>query len=260
MGRYIGTILKDILEFDKIRFTKADLVIIPTNYEDLNKIDFPGTEFGCTIESKDGTLQKYINFNYHYDQFPLYFKPHDIKMTNHVLYYHYAIEYTNDKKYVVKENEKYAVNEKYLYSIYIIDREYFEERNKNLEIFKDIFIRSVDNCRYSTNTIYSLDKKAYGAHHIYQINSKEDDNSIQVINFQKGGRNDDSYIPGVLDIDLLYIVKDRLESFLELSESINVDNSYSNEALDLVKEAIHKLEERYKIRVSNDTLGKSDKQ
>ena len=253
MGRYIGTILKDILEFDKIRFTKADLVIVPTNYEDLNKIDFPGTEFGCTVESKDGILKKYINFNYHYDQFPLYFKPHDIKMTNHVLYYQYILEYTSDD--TDKENEKY------LYSIYIIDREYFEERNKNLEIFKDIFIRSVDNGKYSTNTIYSLDKKAYGAYHLYQINGKDDDdNSVQVINFQKGGRNDDSYIPGVLDIDLLYIVKDRLESFKELSESINVDNSYSNEALDLVKEAIYKLEERYKNRVSNDTLGKSDKQ
>ena len=246
MGRYIGSILKDILEFDKIKFTKADLVIVPTNYEDLNKIDFPGTEFGCNVESKDGTLQKYINFNYHHDQFPSYFKPHDIKMTNHVLYYQYILEYTND--------------EKYLYSIYIIDREYFEERSKNLEIFKDIFIRSVENGRYSTNTIYSLDKRAYGAHHIYQINSKEDDNSVQVINFQKGGRNDDSYIPGVLDIDLLYIVKDRLESFLELSESINVDNTNTNKALDCIMEAIYELEERYVIRVRNDTLGKSDKQ
>lgn len=254
MGRYIGTILKDVLEFDKIRFTKADLVIVPTNYEDLNKIDFPGTEFGCTVESKDGTLKKYINFNYHYDQFPSYFKPHDIKMTNHVLYYQYVLEYTNDNKYVVND-EIYAVNEKYLYSIYIIDGEYFEERSKNLEIFKDIFIRPVENGRYSTNTIYSLDKRAYGAHHLYQINSKEDDNSVQVINFQKGGRNDDSYIPGVLDIDLLYIVKDRLESFLELSE-----NSNTSKALDHVKEAIYELEERYEIRVSNDTLGKSDKQ
>ena len=64
------------------------------------------------------------------------------------------------------------------------------------------------------NTVVALDDKGPGnANHEYLIKSKDDDTTYADIKFQKGPRKDSSSVHGVLDTDLLEIVRDRLIGF-----------------------------------------------
>lgn len=77
------------------------------------------------------------------------------------------------------------------------------------------------------NEIYAIDTKGYnGSNHQYAIVSEDFPNTKNkyyneeylvdtVIQFQYGAREEEGSIPGVLDIDLLEIVKDRLLSLNE---------------------------------------------
>ena len=68
------------------------------------------------------------------------------------------------------------------------------------------------------NNVFAIDEKGVGnANHRYTINRADNDNddihAITLINFQNGARKDPNSTEGVLDTDLLEVVRDRLIGF-----------------------------------------------
>lgn len=67
--------------------------------------------------------------------------------------------------------------------------------------------------REKLNRVFAVDEPAAdGTNHLYMISSDKD-RTEQVIQFQNDPRNSKDSISGVLDVDLLEIVRDRLQSF-----------------------------------------------
>lgn len=91
---------------------------------------------------------------------------------------------------------------------------------------------------------------AYGGHHDYFVDLPGD---LRIkVEFQKGPRQNPDYRQGVLDIDLLYILKDRMETFIE---SFPNSAEYNKEALDGINKAIAALEARANERETRGVLG-----
>lgn len=108
------------------------------------------------------------------------------------------------------------------------------------------------------NTIYAADDKSIGgANHIYMIEchgqeeSSDADISISLICFRYGPRNEKDSIAGVLDTDLLEIVRDRLKGFQE-GDRPSSDNAM---ALRHIEEALLWLNKRMEERAERGTLG-----
>lgn len=206
----------------------ADIII----YND--DVDYTGEkEFDLEIASEDSDQIKFSSIEVH-KGFPIYIKPHDIFKVEHVQNYRYMIDDVE-------------------VSLYVADRKYFKDRENQMSILKDIYINRVPNSEYSTNDIFSLDKKAFGANHLFQISDKlKEDNQI-VICMQKGGRFEDGSDWGLLDVDLLSIVRSRLESFSEAYP----DDEETAIAKDSIDKAISALNKRYASRKENGTFGKN---
>jgi len=109
--------------------------------------------------------------------------------------------------------------------------------------------------REKLNDVYAYDERGVGnANHEYII--KRDDESYQVlINFQNGGRNEPSSTKGVLDVDLLEIVRDRLSSFQEGE----FESTYNAKALNHIESALMFLNRRVEDRIEENKLGKNIK-
>ena len=106
------------------------------------------------------------------------------------------------------------------------------------------------------NTIVALDDKGPGnANHEYLIKSKDDDTTYADIKFQKGPRKDSSSVHGVLDTDLLEIVRDRLIGF-QSGDFATDDNA---KALEHVELALMYLNKRVMDRYERSVLGTYDK-
>lgn len=108
------------------------------------------------------------------------------------------------------------------------------------------------------NTIYAADDKGLGgANHIYMIecHAEEDiseaDICTSLICFRYGSRNEKDSIAGVLDTDLLEIVRDRLTSFQE-GTLCSKENAA---ALAHIEEALLWLNRRVEERASRGVLG-----
>lgn len=88
-----------------------------------------------------------------------------------------------------------------------------------------------------------------GAHHTYHIDMPE--GNLAIIKFQNGPRNAEGSIPGVLDTDLLEIVRDRLRCFQ------NGDYSCRENALALtcIEEALLWMNKRVEDRAERNVLG-----
>ena len=68
--------------------------------------------------------------------------------------------------------------------------------------------------RENLNTVYAIDEAGCGgASHVYRITPNGGEYPSQDIQFQNGPRNSEDSIHGVLDTDLLEIVRDRLKGF-----------------------------------------------
>ena len=97
-----------------------------------------------------------------------------------------------------------------------------------------------------------------GAYHDYEIwPSPYTDNSIMVgtVCFQKGARKDPDARHGILDTDLLEIVRDRLKHFQQ-GEYATRENAY---ALTHVEEALMWMNKRVEDRIERDVLGTYEK-
>ncbi|NEZ96942.1 ABC transporter ATPase [Clostridium botulinum] len=113
--------------------------------------------------------------------------------------------------------------------------------------------------REKLNDVYVLDEKGNGgAHHIYMIckhNKDIIDNVLVDINFQNGPRNEESLTYGILDTDLLEIVRHRLQCF----QSGPYSSRENACALTHIEEALMWLNRRVEDRIERNVLGTNNK-
>lgn len=115
--------------------------------------------------------------------------------------------------------------------------------------------------REKLNNIYAEDEIGPGgANHKYLIVSNETDINGTVlfekeIQFQKGPRKEDSSTHGVIDTDLLEIVRDRLKAF-QAGPYSSRENAC---ALTHIEEALMWLNRRVEDRIERNVLGTDNK-
>lgn len=120
--------------------------------------------------------------------------------------------------------------------------------------------------RENLNDIYRVGEPGPGgAYHDYDIHHADLDPSNQYgphpevalacIEFQKGPRKDPNARHGVLDSDLLEIVRDRLRSFC-MGE---MADRHTERALSHVEAALHHLNQRVEDRIARGVLGTMEK-
>lgn len=115
--------------------------------------------------------------------------------------------------------------------------------------------------RENLNEVYAYDEGGPGgANHQYNIVGKPiDENGMGVfqaiINFQRGPRNASDSSHGVLDTDLLEIVRDRLKAFQAGPFSCR-ENAC---ALTHIEEALMWLNRRVEDRIERNVLGENRK-
>lgn len=109
--------------------------------------------------------------------------------------------------------------------------------------------------RENLNTVFVTDEKGNGgAHHNYLIDLQDGNKQIP-INFQNGARTLPDSIHGVLETDLLEIVRHRLQGFL----SGGLSTRESAIALTHVEEALLWLNKRTEDRIERNVLGTNNK-
>ena len=114
--------------------------------------------------------------------------------------------------------------------------------------------------REKLDRVFASDEPSVGkACHEYDIYAAqgygEDAEPLVVIQFQKGARNENGSTPGVLDTDLLEIVRDRLRGFQSGAFSCR-ENAC---ALTHIEEALMWLNRRVEDRIERRVLGTEQK-
>lgn len=110
--------------------------------------------------------------------------------------------------------------------------------------------------RNNLNVVYAADEPGIGsASHEYSVASAETHTEVTKIVFQHGPRKDPSSIPGVLDTDLLEIVRDRLKGF-QTGEYATRENAI---ALTHIEEALLWMNKRVEDRAERGVLGTNTK-
>lgn len=119
--------------------------------------------------------------------------------------------------------------------------------------------------REKLNDVYTVDEKGNGgANHRYVIckHGETDwscgNNSIGVyadIQLQNGARNTGDSISGIIDTDLLEIVRHRLQCFQDGAFA----SDYNAHALKHIEEALHCLNARIEDRINRSILGTDTK-
>lgn len=111
--------------------------------------------------------------------------------------------------------------------------------------------------REKLNKVYAVDEKGCGgANHQYNIvGTPIDENDMgifqTIIQFKNGARKLPDSIPGILDTDLLEIVRDRLKCFQE-AEFKTRENAC---ALTHIEEALMWMNRRVEDRIERKVLG-----
>lgn len=110
--------------------------------------------------------------------------------------------------------------------------------------------------RENLNTVYAIDETGCGgANHAYRITPNESEYPSQDITFQNGPRKSPDSIQGVLDTDLLEIVRDRLKGF-QSGEFACRENAC---ALTHIEEALMWMNRRVEDRIERRVLGTNNK-
>ena len=108
--------------------------------------------------------------------------------------------------------------------------------------------------RNNLNEVHRLDEPgAGGACHVYFVQRTDGEHTIPIaqITFQHGARNEEGSTSGVLDGDLLEIVRDRLKSF-QKGEYATRENAC---ALTHIEEALMWMNKRAEDRAERNVLG-----
>lgn len=113
--------------------------------------------------------------------------------------------------------------------------------------------------REKLNEVYAVDEKGNGnANHEYEIvmcEVNENEAKVETIQFQNGARKTECSIHGILDTDLLEIVRDRLKGF-QSGEFATRENAC---ALTHIEEALMWMNRRVEDRIERSVLGKNEK-
>lgn len=108
--------------------------------------------------------------------------------------------------------------------------------------------------REKLNDVYAVDEKGNGgANHEYIVSTSLDGciQDLAVIHFQNGGRREENSIHGVIDADLLEIVRHRLQCF-QAGPYSSRENAC---ALTHIEEALMWLNRRVEDRIERNVLG-----
>lgn len=139
-----------------------------------------------------------------------------------------------------------------------IEKEKQDERVSSMIIEKLTTIQK----RGNLNEVFSVDETLSETHHKYQVVAKNADTSIEdipkilaEIQFQKGARKEPTSILGILDSDLLEIVRDRLKGF----QRGKYPSEYNEKALKHVELALMYLNRRVEDRLERNVLGTNNK-
>lgn len=109
--------------------------------------------------------------------------------------------------------------------------------------------------RNSLNEVYAMDEKGNGgANHLYAIHCSSESEPV-TIQFQNGTRLAPDSVVGVLDTDLLEIVRDRLQGF-QSGEFATRENAV---ALTHIETALLWLNKRAEDRAERGVLGTNEK-
>ena len=113
--------------------------------------------------------------------------------------------------------------------------------------------------RENLNIVKAIDERGSGnANHLYKIEAvvpDDEDIPYTLIQFQNGARKDPNAITGILDSDLLEIVRDRLIGF----QSGDFTSEYNAKALEHVEEALMWMNRRIEDRIERNVLGTYNK-
>lgn len=109
--------------------------------------------------------------------------------------------------------------------------------------------------RNKLNYVHAIDELTNYANHEYCITRSDTGELITKIQFQKGPRNEKDSVHGVIDTDLLEIVKDRLQGF-QSSEFATRENEF---ALHHIEEALMWMNRRVEDRAERNVLGTYNK-
>lgn len=110
--------------------------------------------------------------------------------------------------------------------------------------------------REKLNRVFAADEKSCGnANHEYYIESYTGSDVGVTIQFQKGARKDKNAVHGVLDSDLLEIVRDRLKGF----QSGEFATEYNAKALEHIEIALMYMNRRVEDRIERNVLGTYNK-
>ena len=112
--------------------------------------------------------------------------------------------------------------------------------------------------REKLNRIFAKDEKSFGgANHEYDILSIQGElNTVMgTIKFQKGARKEKGSQYGIIDTDLLEIVRDRLKCF----QAGDFASEYNAKALEYVELALMYLNRRIEDRIERKVLGTNKK-
>jgi hypothetical protein len=107
--------------------------------------------------------------------------------------------------------------------------------------------------RYNLNQVFVYDEKhpINSGHHQYLIQIGEKPNHLVFIQFQNGPRKEEGSESGILDVDLLEIVRHRLQSF-QAGPYATRENAI---ALTHVEEALLWMNKRVEDRADDNKLG-----
>lgn len=110
--------------------------------------------------------------------------------------------------------------------------------------------------REKLNQVFAVDEPGAGnANHVYGIYPNAKNAALASIHFQHGARKLPGSTPGVLDTDLLEIVRDRLRGF-QSGEFACRENAC---ALTHIEEALMWLNRRVEDRIERNVLGAEKK-
>ena len=115
--------------------------------------------------------------------------------------------------------------------------------------------------REKLNEVYAVDEKGNGgANHEYHIvindgKEKEFANDVVVIQFQNGARKEIDSIHGVIDTDLLEIVRHRMQCF----QAGPFATDYNAKALEHIELALMYMNRRVEDRIERNVLGTNKK-
>ena len=113
--------------------------------------------------------------------------------------------------------------------------------------------------REKLNEVYAVDEKGNGnANHEYEIvmcEVNENEAKVKTIQFQNGARKTEGSIHGILDTDLLEIVRDRLKGF-QSGEFATRENAC---VLTHIEEALMWMNRRVEDRIERNVLGENKK-